>query len=104
MAPDPRRLELQALLRELLGSGNVYFQPPTNIQMDFPCIIYRKNDVDMFHANNFPYKDCVRYQLIVVDPDPDSVLNDKIRSLPMCAYDRSYTADELNHDVYNLYF
>jgi hypothetical protein len=101
MAP---RLELQALLEALLGSRNVYFQPPSNIQMEFPCIIYRRNDIDIFHADNLPFKNCTRYQVIGVSRDPDDDLFEKIPQLPMVSFDRSYTADNLNHDVYNLYF
>lgn len=99
-----RRLELQALLEELLGSRNVYFQPPSNIQMEYPCIIYSRNDRDIFHANNLPFHECKRYQVVAVSKDPDDELFEKMAALPMCAFNRHYTADNLNHDVYNLYF
>lgn len=104
MAQSPKRLDLQELLITLLGSSNVYFQPPPNIIMQYPCIIYRRDDINIAHADNSPYKHKTRYQITVVDQDPDSVIHEKIGELPMCSYDRSYTAENLNHDVYNLYF
>lgn len=101
MAP---RLELQALLVSLLGSNNVYFQPPPSLNMSYPCIVYKRDYQDSDFANNKPYKHKKRYLVTVIDRDPDSDIPDKIRELPMCVYDRFYTADNLNHDVFNLFF
>lgn len=99
-----RRLDLQALLVSLLGSNNVYFQPPPSVSMKYPCIIYSRDDMDIGFANNNPYKNKRRYQVTVVDQDPDSGIPEKVAKLPLCSYDRFYTADNLNHDVFNLYF
>lgn len=101
MAP---RLELQELLVGLLGSINVYFQPPPSVQMRYPCIIYKRDNIYIVHADNNPYKNKKRYQIMVVDPNPDSKIPDKVSALPTCTYDRFFTADNLNHDVFNLFF
>jgi len=101
MAP---RQQLQTLLVSILGSKNVYFQPPSNAQIKYPCIIYKRDDERVNHANNNPYNRRKRYQVTVIDPRPDSDIPDKIGALPLCAYDRFYTADNLNHDVYTLFF
>lgn len=99
-----QRLELQALLIELLGSDNVYFQPPSNLVMKYPAIVYQRQNADVRYADNKVYKDLTRYQVTVIDSDPDSVIHKKLLDLPMCSYDRFFVADNLNHDVYNLYF
>lgn len=101
MAPRP---ELHEILVTLLGSGNVYFQPPPTVMMKYPCVVYRRENMDIRHANDHPYKHKKRYQITVIDQNPDSVIPDKIAELPMCAYDRFYTADNLNHDVFQLFF
>lgn len=101
MAP---RLSLQALLTALLGSKNVYFQPPPSIVMQYPCIVYRRDNLDTVFADNKPYKHKKRYQITVIDRNPDSDIPDKVAALPMCTFDRFFTADNLNHDVFNLYF
>ena len=101
MAP---RLELQELLVDLLGSSNVYFQPPPTVQMAYPCIIYDRSTRNVQHANNKPYKHKTAYQVTVVDSDPDSTIPDLIADLPLCSYERFYTADNLNHDVFQLFF
>jgi len=99
-----QRLELQAFLVSLLGSDNVYFQPPPTVKMQYPCIIYKRDNINTGFADNKPYKHKKRYQVIVVDTNPDSDIHERVAALPMCSYDRFYTADNLNHDVYTLFF
>lgn len=98
------RLELQRLLERLLGSRAVYFQPPNNIQLVYPCIIYERDNVDVDYADNLRYRDSNRYSVTVIDQNPDSEISLKIAALPFCSYSRSFPADNLNHDVYSLYF
>lgn len=99
-----RRLDLQTKLEELLGSENVYFQPPEKTKIHYPCIIYKKVNVVTLFADNNPFAWHNRYQLMYIDKNPDSLVPTKILQLPKCVYDRGYTADNLNHDVFNLYF
>lgn len=99
-----QRLDLQALLVSLLGSTHVYFQPPPTLQLQYPCIVYARSDEDAKFADNRPYSRTKRYTVTVIDRDPDSVIPDKIGALPLCTFDRFYTADNLNHDVYTLFF
>ena len=98
------RLELQDLLVDLLGLNNVYFQPPSNIKLKYPCIVYKRDDKDTEYSNNKPYKHKTRYQLTIIDTNPDSDIHMKVAELPLSSYVRFFTADNLNHDIYNLYF
>ena len=97
-----KRLELHELLCEILGSRNVYFQPPASVKMKYPAIRYSRYSVENSPADNLPYKQDRFYQLIVIDPDPDSEIVHKVSQLPMCTYDRHYAADNLNHDVFTI--
>jgi hypothetical protein len=101
MAP---RVELQTILEGVLGTGNVYFQPPPSLQMQYPCIVYKRDDAQTDFAGNKPYLYSKRYQVTVIDRNPDSHIPDRIAELPMCLFDRFFAADNLNHDVFNLYF
>lgn len=98
------RLELHYILKDILGSDNVYFQPPSTIKMNYPCIVYQRSTGDSKFADNNNYTFKKRYQIIYIDKNPDSDVPDKIAELPMCIYDRFYTADNLNHDSFNIYF
>lgn len=99
-----QRLDLQELLVGLLGTTNVYFQPPPSFKMNYPCIVYNRDNLDMKYANNKPYKNKKRYQITVISSDPDNDISDKIETLPLCSFERFFTADDLNHYVYNLFF
>lgn len=99
-----QRLELQNLLIEILGTDQVYFQPPPTVSMVYPCIVYRRDYELMRFADDKPYSHKKRYQVTVIDQDPDSIIPDKIAELPLCTYDRFYTAENLNHDVFKLFF
>lgn len=98
------RLELQNLLEQILGSCNVYYQPPASILMRYPAIVYSRSDIIATHANNNPYTLTNAYEIVLIDKNPDSQYVQKIMELPMCNYDRHYTSDNLNHDVFTLYF
>lgn len=101
MAP---RAQLQFLLEEVLGSDQVYFQPPASILMAYPCIVYHRDTAYTTHADNHPYRYVKRYQVTVIDRDPDSEIPDKVAELPQCSHNRFFVANNLNHDVFNLYF
>jgi hypothetical protein len=99
-----QRLELQDLLIQILGTDQVYFQPPPTVSMEYPCIVYRRDFELTRFADDKPYSLRKRYQVIVIDRDPDSVIPDKVAELPLCIYDRFYTTENLNHDVFKLFF
>lgn len=98
------RPNLQIELEELLGSKNVYYQPPASVQMKYPAIVYSRKDIENTFADNLVYNQSHSYEVIVIDQDPDSVFVEKISKLPTCRFDRHYTADNLNHDVFTLYY
>lgn len=98
------RLELQTKLEELLGSRSVYYQPPTNINMGYPAIRYSKKSIESKYADNKNYSRMACYELIVISKTPDHPVIEKLLELPYCSYDRHYVADNLNHDVFTLYY
>jgi hypothetical protein len=99
-----QRLELHEILADLLGTRHVYFQPPANVLMKYPCIVYKRDATRTRFADNAPYRHTKRYQVTYIDQDPDSPVPDKIAELPMCIFDRHFAANNLNHDVFSLFF
>lgn len=98
------REELQNILECLLGSRNVYFQPPESLKLKYPCIVYERSDIRTDAADNMAYREHKRYAVTVIDEDPDSVIPDKLQRLNYCGFDRHFTSDQMNHDVFTLYF
>lgn len=98
--------QLQEVLQEIMGPNNkVYFQPPENLKLSYPCIVYERNDALLRHADNFGYFKAKRYSvtLITKSADNDEYI-DKILDLPMCNFEREFKNDGLVHDLFNLYF
>ena len=101
---EQRRLELHELLAELLGSRNVYYQPPESVRMKYPAIKYSRDDIQNTFANNNVYMQQYAYEITVIDEDPDSEIVYKISKLPTARFERHYTSDDLNHDIYKIIF
>ena len=57
--------ELVAILGD--GTRHVYFQPPENVKMTYPCIVYERHNINNIHANNGVYLQGCRYRVIVID-------------------------------------
>lgn len=98
------RLNLQTTLENILGSRNVYYQPPESVKMQYPAIVYFRNSIENNHANDSVYNQNVSYEIIVIYKDPDSETPLAVSQLPLCKFNRRYTADNLYHDVFTLYF
>jgi len=97
-----QRLDLQDLLLTIVP--NVYFQPPESLKMEYPCIVYHRDYSNTEFADDRPYLHRKRYLVMVIDENPDSAIPTKVAELPMCLFDRFYTAKNLNHDVFKLFF
>ena len=99
-----RRPEVQNMLEALFTSQpHVYFQPPENFVLKYPCIVYSLNDIPTRYANNSKYLDWREYQLTVIDRDPDSTLREKVVNLNQTKYIRHYVKDGLNHFIFSLF-
>lgn len=103
MAQD-RRLMLHDILVDILGSENCYFSPPDNFEMSYPCIIYQLNLMGSNFADNRRYIKKTRYDITVIDEDPDSEIPDKILELQTAYFNTFFTSDNLNHWQFSLYF
>lgn len=104
MSINRTRLDLQIKLEELLGSRNVYYQPPESLKMEYPAIRYSKSEIRNIYANNLKYISNDVYDLVVIDKKPDNPVIKKILELPYSEFDRHYVADGLNHDIIRIFF
>ena len=99
-----RRMSLQAKLEEILGSRNVYYEPPESLKIKYPCIIYKRDADNTRYADNIRYKSINGYQVTIIDKASDSPIIDRLKTLPMCRWNRHFASDNLNHDVFTLYY
>lgn len=98
------RTDLQTILEGLDGVNAVWFQEDATKTLDYPVIVYARNDSFSLYADNIKYLFKKRYMVTVIDRNPDSLIPDLVEQLPFTTFDRFYPADGLNHFVFNLYF
>jgi hypothetical protein len=72
--------------------------------MKYPCIVYNRDAEDAKFADNGSYLRTKRYQVTVIDRNPDSDIPDKVANLPLCSFAQYFVIDNLHHDVFSLYF
>lgn len=89
----------------------VYYQPPS--RLEYPCILYELDDIDTKKADNINYIKKRRYLLTYMSktPDPKTIINgeqmlveDALLGLPYCNFDRTYTADNVHHYLFSLFY
>lgn len=99
------RLDLQAIFEEILGSRNVYFQPPASVQMNYDCIRYELGGKDLIRADNKVYRMVNKYDGVVISRDPECTIPDTILMyFEMVDFGKPYVVDNLYHYPFTLYF
>lgn len=90
------------LIMDPIG-GKVYFQPPPDKQMEYPCIVYELEDIQVRSADNGPYSLFDRYQVTFIRHEPDSPVTRQLIGLQHSAFSRRFTTSGLIHDVFVIY-
>lgn len=101
MAP---RTELHEKLVEILGSRNVYYQPPSNLKMKFPAIEYHLSKIEPLRADDDAYLFHRAYDMTLIEKVPDSPFVDRLLQLPYCSFDRLFVSDNLYHYTFTIYY
>ena len=99
-----KRKELQSLLENILGSRNVYFQPPENFKMKYDCIVYKREPYYNKHADNLVYAQRPGWIVTHISTSPLSQVVQSLSRLPTCRHEQSYIADNLYHNVFYINF
>lgn len=96
------RPNLQTLLKQFCN--NVYFQPPESLKLIYPAIVFKRSDIRNTFADDEVYKQSIFYELTVIDKNPDSEIANKVSKLPGIRFNRHFQSDNLNHDVFTIYY
>lgn len=104
MSTLDRRPQFDEILKALDNTIKVYFQPPASMTMVYPCIVYQRDPGSTKFANNKPYNFEQQYQVSLISRSPDESVKEKLAALPKSSHSRFYVADNLNHDVFSIYF
>lgn len=98
------RLDLHEIFCNILGSRQVYFDPPESLKISYPAIIYELDDVNALRADDHGYLLNRRYQVKYISRDPDNTVIDDLLRLQYCSFDRRFATDNLYHDCFDIYY
>ena len=98
------RVELHKKLVEVLGSSNVYFQPPESIKMKYPCIVYTLDGINNTKADNKTYIRNRSYTITLIHSNPDNDIVDKLLNLDYVKFNNSFQTQGLNHYVFTKFY
>lgn len=97
------RLELQAALESYCA--NVYYQPPENIKLKYPCVLYHLSGDYNLKSNDSLYVSVNKYDLTVIDQDPESMIPKNIYyNFKTCSLGHMFVNDGLYHSMLHLYY
>ena len=101
---NEKRKELQIILENILGSDQVYFQPPETIKMSYPAIVFSFDGIYNKKANNKQYitRFVFHATLITKSVNSDQFLN-ALLNLEYCSLDKPYMSDGLYHYPFTIY-
>lgn len=91
---------------ESTHTGKVYFQPPANVHLEYPCWVIERNTAFQPKANDLTYIFRPGYKCMFMnreEPDPE-ILEMIPRRYPHCNYQNHYVADNVHHDVFLIYY
>lgn len=101
---ETKRRFIQNELETLLGSRNVYFQPPENIKLKYPAIVYSTGSPKITYANNKVYGYLTNFVITYIRKTSDDDLPETIvRHFQTCTEDRTFVSDNLYHTVFKLF-
>jgi hypothetical protein len=99
------RVDLHDRLVSILGSNQVYFQPPSNVQMKYPAIVYELSGDYSAKADNRRYTVYDKYTITHIFKSLNNEKkNEILDAFKYVEYDRRLIADGLYQDIYTIYW
>lgn len=100
-----KRLKLQKIFENILENKHVYFQPPEGMKLEYPCIIYKKAVPSITRADNRVYTLTPRYEVTIVDKNPESTIPYSIlNAIESSSIDRYFVTNNLNHTIMTVFY
>lgn len=96
------RLKLHGLMAEIYPELEIYYQPPTNLTLSYPCIVYTLSDLDPTFANNSPYsiKSVFTITLMRHLTDRSGLYVKNMLKIPYTRFITGFTSDNIVHNQF----
>lgn len=95
--------DLLHLLRKAVDHNRVYFQPPENLRMDYPAVVFHLSRNKSVHASDGRFKDSQEYTVTLITEDPQPDVLDAILDIPYTTLESTYVSKGMNHFVFTTY-
>lgn len=95
--------DLLRLLQQAVQHDRVYFQPPENLKIGCPAVVFHLSKIEIDRASDVPYKGAKEYSVTLITKDPEPDVIDEILKIPYSSLDTTYISDGMNHFVFTIY-
>ena len=95
--------DLLHLLQKAVDHNRVYFQPPENLKIGYPAVVFHLSKIKLDHADDVPYKGAREYSITLITKEPEPEVLDEIIKIPYTTLDTTYISDGMNHFVFTTY-
>lgn len=100
-----KRVDIQEKFKFLLGSNNVYYQPPANLKMKYPAIVYSLDglDVKRFDNKRLINKNCFSVTHIYRN-ESENLVETMLKNFEYISFDNRSIVDGIYNDHYTIYW
>ena len=100
-----KRVDIQEKFKFLLGSNNVYYQPPANLKMKYPAIVYSLDglDVKRFDNTKLINKNCFSVTHIYRN-ESENLVETMLKNFEYISFDNRSIVDGIYNDHYTIYW
>jgi hypothetical protein len=106
MDSEENRLFLHSLLETTFPDVTIYYRPPGNILLEYPCIVYERKAFEPTFANTAAYIVGTRFQLSFLSQLPGYSSVQSLYALHgqglIVTSSDSYENDDIVHDVFSI--
>lgn len=95
--------DLLHMLQQAVRHNQVYFQPPENLKIVYPAVVFHLSKIEIDRASDVPYKGAKEYSVTLITKDPEPDVIDEILKIPYSSLDTTYITDGMNHFVFTVY-
>jgi hypothetical protein len=94
------RLTLHQELEVQFPDLTLYFNPPSKVQLIYPCIIYTHDNYENNMANNSNYKTTTIYQITIMSRIPGIDVKPIFNIGGVVNHVNSFTNEDIIHEVF----
>nr|DAD73345.1 MAG TPA: tail completion protein [Siphoviridae sp. ctKm44]DAE09866.1 MAG TPA: tail completion protein [Siphoviridae sp. ctJdE31] len=98
-----KRMLIRDVLMKAIQKSNedykLFYNPVSNTNLTYPCILYKRSAVRQRHADNIRYHTHESYEITVIDKRVESPVIDILLDSQYCVYENEFIVDNMHHTI-----